>query len=614
MGRSAPESAATGEHAAGNPRGPVAVYGALLELIAPDRRLAFFGLVACMIVMAMFDLIGVAAILPFLSVLADPGNVTRGIIGSAYDTLGFTEIDRFIIALGLAVFALVIVSVIVRVIVYYLTTRFVYATTQQLAMDLLAQYLARDYEYYLGRNSAQIGKNLLAEAYYVVNNAIEPAIRLIANVAVTVALVALLLWIEPVGVAVGMAILTLALALIYGGLGPMLDRAGARRLQASEDRFRITNEAMGGIKEVKLRGLENAMLERFRTPSDQMARNQARISLISNVPHYLIEGLCFGGMIAFVLYLLFRGGGALDAVLPVVGLFAFAGIKLIPVAKEAYTDASLLRANTPVLESLRADLAGRERPAARDAASLGLARSVRLEGIGYSYPGSDSPQFEGLSLEIAAGSRVGIVGTTGAGKTTLIDIVLGLLKPAAGRIVVDGAAITDANRRAWQRSIGYVPQTVFLSDSTIAANIAFGSADGEIDRAAVERAARIAALHDFVLTLPGGYDTEIGEGGVRLSGGQRQRIGIARALYSDPDLLVLDEATNALDTVTERAVVDAIEQLSPAKTLLIITHRLSAVERCDTILVLKDGRIETSGTFEALSRRSDTFGRLVKAG
>jgi ABC-type multidrug transport system fused ATPase/permease subunit len=596
-------------------KGPVAVYRAVLELIAPERRPAFFALVVCIIVMAGFDLIGVAAILPFLSVLSDPASVTQGWVGRLYDVTGFADSEDFLIAFGAAVFALILISVVIRALVYYLTTRFIRATTQQLAMDLLARYLSRPYEYYLGKNSAEIGKTLLAEALYVVNHAIAPAIRLIANLAVMAALLLLLIAIEPVGVLVGAGLLGAALALIYGGLGPVLERAGDRRLQASEDRFRITNEAMGGIKEIKLRGLERAVLERFRGPSDRIASNQAKISLYSNVPHYLIEGLCFGGMIAFVLYLLMHGGGGIDAALPVIGLFAFAGIKLIPVAKEVYTDASLLRANTPVLANLRADLAGGAAlPASDDSASIGLACAIRLENIAYTYPGAARPLFDGLTLEIAAGSAVGIAGPTGSGKTTLVDLILGLLRPNAGQISVDGVQITEDNRRAWQRSIGYVPQSVYLSDSSIAANIAFGTAAGAIDGAAVERAARAAALHDFVMTLPEGYETIIGEGGVRLSGGQRQRIGIARALYGDPQLLVLDEATSALDTLTERAVVEAIERLGGAKTLIIIAHRLSTVEQCDRILVMKDGQIEAAGTFDELARDSVTFGDLVNAG
>jgi len=599
-----------------NAKGPAAVYRAVLQLISPERRKYFYALIGFMIVMAGFDLIGVAAILPFLNVLSDRSNATEGVAGVLYQVAGFDDVDRFVIALGFTVFALVIISVVVRAGVFYLMTRFIRATTQQLAMDLLARYLHRDYEWYLGKNSAQMGKNLLTEAMRAVNYAIAPAIRLIANVTVATALLVLLIAIEPLGVLMGAGIIGVALGLIYGVLGPLLDRAGDRRLQASEDRFRVTNEAMGGIKEVKLRGLEQVFLDRFYGPSRRIAHNQAKISLFSNIPHYLIEGLCFGGMIAFVLYLLFRGGGALDAVLPVIGLFAFAGIKLIPLAKEIYSDASQLRAHTPVLWSLHADLQSDTPPppaGADEVVPMGLERAIRLESVEYAYPGNTKYLFKDLSLEIPAGTCVGIVGATGAGKTTLVDIMLGLLRADSGQVVVDGVAITAANRRSWQHSIGYVPQTVYLSDSTIAANIAYGLPPDKIDRTRVEDAARAAALHDFVCTLPAGYDTEIGEGGVRLSGGQRQRIGIARAIYLDPALLVLDEATSALDTVTERAVINALRTFGAGKTLLIITHRLSTIEHCDEILMLEDGKIEAKGTFDALSEKSGAFGALLEA-
>ncbi|MEE4200756.1 ABC transporter ATP-binding protein [Erythrobacter sp.] len=586
-----------------------------MELILPARRIKFFILICFLIVAVVFDLVGVAAILPFLSVLVDPASATSGLTGEIYDFFGFTSTGSFVIALGVAVFALVAASVTARAAVYYITTRFARYTQQQLARDLLARHLAQDYAFYLDRNSAEIGKSLLAEAFYVVENAISPALRLIANAAVMVALFALLLVIEPLAVLVGIGFMGLSVALIYGAIGPFLDRAGAARLEASEERFQVTAETLGGIKEIKLRGLEHAALERFRVPSNRLVDHQARVSMLSNLPHYLIEGLCFGSMIAFVLYLLVvRGDGAIEAALPTIGLFAFAGIKLIPVAKEVYTDASLLRANTPVLESLRRELAGREYPVPNRVKPLGLAQAIELEGITYQYGGAPGNLFDDLSLRIEAGSRIGIVGTTGAGKTTLIDIILGLLLPDNGRIVVDGVPITTANRRAWQRSIGYVPQSTYLSDNTIAANIAFGSPPSEIDRVAVEKASRIAGLHDFVMSLEHGYDSPIGEAGVRLSGGQRQRIGIARALYPDPDLIVLDEATNALDTVTERAVIDAIEQMGDSKTLLIVTHRLSTVERCDRIFVLRNGQIEASGTYAALQRESETFDRLVRAG
>lgn len=594
--------------------GVFGIYQRVLALISPERRGRFFLLVGSMVAMAICDLIGVAAILPFLSVLANSDRAAHGLTGKVYDALGFNAVQDFLIFLGLAVFALVMLSIIVRAGVHFLMVLFIRRTTQQLALGLLDRYLQRPYEWYLGRNSAEIGKSLLAEALYVVNNAIAPAVRLIANCLVTGALIALLLLVEPVGVLVGGGLIALSFAFVHYGLGPVLDRAGRGRLEASEDRFQVTNEAMGGIKEIKLRGLERRVIERFRGPSDRIAKHQASISLISSIPHYLIEALCFGAMLAFLLYLLFSGGGAIEAVLPIVGIFAFAGIKLMPLVKEIFTDSTLLRANAATLASLQADL--ESLPPSRFSSAvvpLPLKRELTVENVSYAYPDAKQPTLKGVSITVPAGHCVGVVGATGAGKTTLIDLILGLLLPQDGRITVDGAPITDENRLQWQKSIGYVPQSIFLSDSTIAANIAFGLAPEEIDIEKVKNAAKLAALDDFASSLPDGYQTSVGEGGVRLSGGQRQRIGIARALYLDPDLIVFDEGTSALDTVTEREVVEAVTRLHGRKTVVLITHRLSTVRNCDTIFILNAGEVEAFGGYEDLSAKSEVFGRLIEA-
>ena len=242
-----------------------------------------------------------------------------------------------------------------------------------------------------------------------------------------------------------------------------------------------------------------------------------------------------------------------------------------------------------------------------------LRRELRLEGVRYGYPEAGRPALDGLTLEIPAGTSAGFVGPTGAGKTTAIDVILGLLVPQEGRLLVDDVEIADVNRHHWQAEIGYVPQSIFLADDTVAGNIAFGVPEGEIDREAVVRAAKLAHLDGFVQTLERGYDTMVGERGVRFSGGQRQRIGIARALYRDPDIVVFDEATSALDTVTERAVMDAIRTLHGQKTVLMIAHRLSTIAHCDHIFMLKDGRLEGVGDYETLSRGNDAFRTLVAA-
>jgi ABC-type multidrug transport system fused ATPase/permease subunit len=279
-----------------------------------------------------------------------------------------------------------------------------------------------------------------------------------------------------------------------------------------------------------------------------------------------------------------------------------------------------MRFGTGTLNKLHEDFvataAGRAIPSVpgESAPALRLTEQIELEDVHYAYPRAERPAARGVTLTIPARSTVGLVGGTGAGKTTTVDIMLGLLVPDRGTLSVDGIPITADNLRAWQRSIGYVPQQIFLSDDTVAANIAFGLKAEDIDQAAVERAARVAELHDFVLReLPDGYATKVGERGVRLSGGQRQRIGIARALYHDPDVLILDEATSALDNLTERAVMDAVHNLGRAKTIVMIAHRLSTVRECDTIFMLEGGRVVAEGSYDDLIETNRQFRALAGA-
>jgi ABC-type multidrug transport system fused ATPase/permease subunit len=378
---------------------------------------------------------------------------------------------------------------------------------------------------------------------------------------------------------------------------------------------------MGGVKELKVIGLEDVYLSRFKKAAYRMARAQTTTEILGQAPRYILEGIAFGGMIVLVLVLLIQRGADINAMVPTLGVIAAAGLRLIPALQTIYQQFTSLRSGLPTLESVHGDMVRldqentRMRSEREAVPQKPLKRRLELSGIRYAYPGTERSALRGLDLTIEANTTIGIVGGTGAGKTTLVDIMLGLLDPAEGSMRVDGEVITPETRRSWQKTLGYVPQTIFLSDGTVAENIAFGHPPDQIDRAAVERAARIAALHDFVTTeLPNGYDTTVGERGVRLSGGQRQRVGIARALYHDPAMLILDEATSALDNLTERAVMEAVHNIAGQKTIVMIAHRLSTVRNCDRIFVLRDGRVAASGRFEELVRTDDEFRKMAANG
>jgi ABC-type multidrug transport system fused ATPase/permease subunit len=376
-------------------------------------------------------------------------------------------------------------------------------------------------------------------------------------------------------------------------------------------------------------GREAHFLQRYEPAANVFAQTMATSQVLGQVPRYAIEGLGFGVIMGAMLFLLANGHG-LQAALPMASAFVVAGYRLLPALQNIYQGFAQWRFNQSVIDTLQDDLAGREQPRAEftgqrpgrpnavssvdSETTLAFEEAIELRNVTYTYPMSDTPSLHDISLTIPRNSFVALTGATGAGKTTLADIVLGLLEPSSGCLCVDGKTVDSENRSEWQAKLGYVPQDIYLTDSTIASNIAYGLAEEETDFTAVERAARIANIHDFILqNLPDGYDTVVGERGVRLSGGQRQRIGIARALYHDPSVIVLDEATSALDNETERRIVDELDAMRGGRTLIVIAHRLTTVQKCHEVFVLDNGRIAARGGYSDLVARSAEFRKLAQA-
>jgi ABC-type multidrug transport system fused ATPase/permease subunit len=566
--------------------------------------------------MGLMDLAGVAMIIPFLSVLADPAIIAENrLLSLAYDRLGFGSTYAFLQFLGVATFLLVMGGIAVRALSFYMANLFARQVNMTFAMARLRQYLAQPYEWFLQQHSADLSKSVLQEINEIVNGSVTPALRVIANTFLIVLLSGLLLAIEPVGAT--------AIALLFGTSFWLIDRSVRRRIaemgldrrRANRERHQVTGEALSGIREVKMMALEETYLRRFFDPSLRLASYQARLQLIGEMPRFALEAMTFGGMLAFTLWLLWTNDGSLDRIVPVLGAFAFAALRLMPTAQLLFRDISQMRFGQAALDGLHADL---DDPVAFPAAAAGprtlrLTREIRLEDVEFRYPGAERAALAEVSLRIGAGMTVGLAGPTGSGKSTVIDLILGLVSPTAGRLVVDGVPIGDANRRDWQRNVGFVPQTIHLVDDSVAANIAHGIDRDRIDMDRVRTAARMARIDGFVAGLPEGYDSFVGEAGLRLSGGQRQRLGIARALYRDRDVLVFDEATSALDTVTEREVMDSIRALAGRKTLIMVSHRLSTLAHCDTIFTLREGRIRETGTYETLRATSADFRSMLAA-
>jgi ABC-type multidrug transport system fused ATPase/permease subunit len=587
----------------------------VLSLLDARGRRDFAIVAVLTLATGIAELAGVVSVLPFLAVVADPAVIERReTLAALYDFLGADSPTAFLRVLGAMTFVVVMTSIAVRAAATWSVARFERETAVQLSERLLRRYLAQPYEWFLSQRAADLGKSLLSEVSQVVGGSVAPAMRLMTNGFVTALLVALLIWLEPVAALVGGLALCAAFGVVYVRLRRRLSQMGLERRAAARDRLQAAQEALNGVKAVKIHGLEEVYVNRFLQPTRKLTGFQATMRLLGALPLHMLEALSFGGMLLFVLWLLDGREARLDEALPVMGAFAFAAVKLLPALQALFRDVAQVRANTPALRALCEELA--ETPGAPPATAprdLAAPRdAIRLEGVRYRYPGADADSLCDVDLEIPANAATGLVGATGAGKSTVVDLVLGLLRPAAGRVSVDGATLDEGAARAWRSRVGYVPQSVFLTPGDVASNIAFGDA-GPPDMAAVERAARLAHLHDFVAGLPQGYATEVGDAGVRLSGGQRQRVGIARALYHDPDVVVFDEATSALDAVTERAVMEAVGALSGRKTVIVITHRLSAVRGCDRIYLLRKGRVAAVGRYETLVAESNEFRAMTAA-
>jgi ABC-type multidrug transport system fused ATPase/permease subunit len=597
----------------------IAIYRKLFSLFDPVERRGFWVLTGVMVLVAAAEIASISSVLTLLNILSEPDRIqSNTILAYVYQTFRFDSAFAFQVGLAVAVLIVVMGGLAVKATGTYMLIRFSTLRGYTISSRLLSAYLSQPYPWFLDRNSAELGKNVLNEVDGLVARVIQPCLRLVVNSLLVASILAFLMLVDPMVTLLSALILGLGYGSIYMRFRGRLHHLGEDLMNAYEGRFVVAQEATGGIKDVKVLGLESAYVESFAAKARKAAEASATMGIMGELPRFILEGITFGTLLILILLLLLQSDGNITAIVPTLGIIAFSTMRLLPSLQQIYYALVSIRAATPALDAIVADLAATPAMPLPDTLSvhpLTLERSLELSKVSFAYASAERPTLRGVNLSIKARTTVGIVGGTGAGKTTLVDLILGLLTPDEGAILVDGAPVTEANRRAWQRTLGYVPQSIFLTDDTIAANIAFGVPKEQIDMARVERVARTAALHDFVTSdLPQGYQTLVGERGVRLSGGQRQRIGIARALYRDPALLIMDEATSALDNITERVVMEAVQNIRSDKTVILIAHRLSTVKTCDTIFLMERGRVLAQGSYDELLAGNETFRRMVSGG
>ena len=581
----------------------------ILSLLTPSELKHAVTLLLMIMFMSLIDMIGVASILPFIAVLTNPEIIeTNTFLNKIYifsNSFGIKNYEHFFILLGLVVLIFLVLSLIFRAVTFYLQSRFVQIREYTIGKKLIEKYLNQPYEWFLNRNSADFGKTILSEVNQIVIFGINPLFELISKSIVALFLLILLVIVDAKLALIVAFVLGGTYGLIFYFVKNYLDRIGEMRLIKNNLRFTSVIEAFRAIKEVKLHGLESSFIRRFSSPAESFAIISASSIVIGNIPKFIIELIAFGGIMLVILYMMIQTGNFSDS-LPIISLYAFAGYRLMPALQQIYSSLTGITFVGPSLSKIYDDLKNFPRidvntNANANHQNLKFNKILTLENIKYEYPNSSKLILNNINLKINAKSIVGFIGATGSGKTTIVDIILGLLEAQNGSLIVDGDVISKKNLRSWQKLIGYVPQQIYLADSSIASNIAFGQENENIKLELVKRASKIANLHRFVIEeLPNQYQTKIGENGVRLSGGQRQRIGIARALYHNPKLLVFDEATSALDNQTEQAVMEAVNNLNKDITIILIAHRLNTLKECDVIYKVEKGKIIDSGNFESL--------------
>jgi len=585
-----------------------------LFLLSSHERKRAGLLLVMMLIMALFDMIGVASILPFIAVLTNPSLVETNLILNklfqASATFGVENYQDFLFILGFIVFATLVTSITFKALTTYAQVRFVQMREYSISKRLVEGYLRQSYSWFLNRNSTELGKTILSEVGQVIALGFRPMLEVIAKAMVTIALITLLIIVDPKLAMTVSIFLGGTYFLIFYFIRKYINRIGNERLEKNESRFKTIGEAFGAVKEVKVGGLEQVYNKQFSDSALAFAHTQASAQVITHLPRFILEAIAFGGILLIMLFVMSQSGNFNDA-LPILSLYVFAGYRLIPALQQIYASCTAISFLSPSLNKLYSDVKNNSLKTSNenhDQGILFLKKTIKLKNIHYNYPNSSRTALKDVTLNIPAKSTVGLVGATGSGKTTTVDIILGLLEAQKGTLEVDGQIIKMQNSRSWQRSIGYVPQHIYLSDDTIEGNIAFGIEQKDINKEAVEKASKIANLHNFVIDeLPHNYQTTVGERGVRLSGGQRQRIGIARALYHNPQLLILDEATSALDNETEEAVMDAVNNLSKNMTVILIAHRLNTVKNCDIIFKLDDGKLIDQGSFDEIINIKKNF-------
>lgn len=587
-----------------------------LYKILPQTSRKGLGLVICMsLVTAIFETASVASILPFMAVVMDPTMLKK--YHWLYSILNYLNIETQqggVIFTGAITVLFLALGNAVTATNLWIQTNYLAKARQALSTELFKGYLYLPYVFHIERDASSLSRVMSGDVESALSGFLASLLGVVSKGLSGSVLIVLIIAVDPVVAFGTVLVLGCGYLIVYRILRLRQIKLGAKMVEASLQVGRTTLEGLHGIKELRVLGRESKAIEEYKKSFAALTETQASNQLASALPRYFIEVFAFAGIIAVTLAFVLKGEGT--SAIPSLALYALAGNRLVPIFQQFFAAAITIKYHTKAVESLENDLAMVRKYTNGDSTfddeiKLPFDKEIKLNRLTFRYSGSNKPALNNISLSISRNQSIGLVGRTGSGKTTLADIILGLYKPESGSITIDGTELSKENERNWRKHVGYVPQNVFLINDSISQNIAFGVSKELIDHHAVLRAGEAAQANEFISQLSDGYDTLVGERGVKLSGGQRQRLGIARALYHNPDILIFDEATSALDGMTEDAVMHALKYLSADRTIILIAHRLRTVQACDRIIMLDSGSIVADGTYEYLINNSENFKKLA---
>jgi ABC-type multidrug transport system fused ATPase/permease subunit len=585
------------------------------SLLTPSQRRRFYTLQILVIIMTFAEVASIFSITPFMAIVGDPSILEKeGFLGMLYIRSNLGEPYQFIFYLGLIVLVILIISALISIFITWRLAMFATKIGVEIGDRLYSHYLNRDWLFHTMTSSSNLTKKISSETTRITDTFLLPLMYMNARLFLTLFVFLILLVYDPIVSIICLIVFSVAYIIIIKLARTRLEINSKNISAMFLERFKLMSEGFGGIKEVLLLGKSSEFKKRFTKAGNKLAHSQGVNKAIALVPRYFMELLGFASMVLLVIYLITNSKSDLGLILPILSIYGIAGVKLLPALQQIYSSITTIRGNLSAYESIREDLININMEVAQKVEDNQQVWSkhneISLKNITFNYPGKKSFALKDVSLTIKANTTVGFVGTSGSGKSTLIDVIIGLIKPQQGEITIDGAPLIKQNLRTWQNKIGIVPQAIFLTEGTIAENVAFGIPHDLIKHEQVKKVLKLAHLEEWVMGLDNGVHSKVGERGIQLSGGQKQRIGIARALYYEADVLVFDEATSALDGITEKAIMNAIHDFTGKKTLIMIAHRLTTVQKCDQIFMMNKGSIVDNGTYQQLLEKNLQFKKM----